>query len=348
MPDSETEGNSSLAPTPSQSSSQSSSKTTNTASQKPTVEEFEVKLSSGFDSDISGAKINLSSTSKPNSFLDLVYSSGKLYVKTSEDIILNSAISGGWLAYDLKKFKDPTPSNKFWSSNFSDSDFSLTGKRINNETVSGVRCFHYSAVATIGGALSDFGLSDSSLSSLEIEYWVGAKDHLVYQMKIKAIPTSKSAISRLDITLNFSDYGSDDSGFILPATSTEADLSVDTTDGRSTSSSTSSETTSKTRDIKRKSDLANIAKALESYQVNTGRYPVSPGSEKISTFAGTLYNSLIPSYINLLPLDPLDPTYYYGYESNGTSYALSAVLENATDSDGRKIGSKNIYFLRSQ
>jgi len=334
----------SATPTPSQSSSQESLEATGVANKKPTVEEFEVNLTSGFDNKVSGAKINLSSTSKPSSTLDLVYSSGKLYVKTSKDIVFDPLISGSWLAYDLKKFKDPSPSTKFWSSNFTSSDFSLVGKRVGNETISGVRCFHYSAIATVGEALSDFGLSSDSLSSLEVEYWIGAKDHLVYQMKIKAIPTSKSAISRLDIVLNFSDYGSGDSGFILPATSTTANLGANTTDGQPT---TADLTTSESRDTKRKSDLANIAKALDSYQTNTGQYPIS-ANEKISSSAGTLYKSLVPNYITLLPIDPLDPTYYYGYDSDGRSYTLSAVLEDTNDSDGRKIGNKNIYFLKSQ
>ena len=334
----------SATPTPSQSSSQESLEATGVANKKPTVEEFEVNLTSGFDNKVSGAKINLSSTSKPSSTLDLVYSSGKLYVKTSKDIVFDPLISGSWLAYDLKKFKDPSPSTKFWSSNFTSSDFSLVGKRVGNETISGVRCFHYSAIATVGEALSDFGLSSDSLSSLDVEYWIGAKDHLVYQMKIKAIPTSKSAISRLDIVLNFSDYGSGDSGFILPATSTTANLGANTTDGQPT---TADLTTSESRDTKRKSDLANIAKALDSYQTNTGQYPIS-ANEKISSNAGTLYKSLVPNYITLLPLDPLDPTYYYGYDSDGRSYTLSAVLEDTNDSDGRKIGNKNIYFLKSQ
>ena len=130
----------------------------------------------------------------------------------------------------------------------------------------------------------------------------------------------------------------------MPATSTTANLGANTTDGQPT---TADLTTSESRDTKRKSDLANIAKALESYQTNTGQYPIS-ANEKISSSVGTLYKSLVPNYITLLPLDPLDPTYYYGYDSDGRSYTLSAVLEDANDSDGRKIGNKNIYFLKSQ
>jgi type II secretory pathway pseudopilin PulG len=99
--------------------------------------------------------------------------------------------------------------------------------------------------------------------------------------------------------------------------------------------------------MKRKSDLANIAKALDNYRTNTGQYPVSSGSEKISS-TGNLYKSLVSDYITQLPIDPLDPTYYYGYESDNTNYTLSAILEDTSDSDGRKVGSKNIYFLKSQ
>lgn len=315
------------------------------SSQKPTVEEFEVSLSSAFDSKISGADIKLKSNSKPSSSLNLVYSAGKIYLKSSSNIVFNTKVDGGWLSYDLKNFKESNPSTEFWSSNISNSDFSVTGSRQSSQVIDGVRCFRYSAIVNIGGAFANFGLTDSSLSSLELEYWIGARDHLIRQLKLKAVPTSKSAISRIDLTLNFSDYDSEDSGYIIPATSTPSVLGF-STNSQSDSSAINQTVTS--RDQERKSDLANIAKALENYKLTGGSYPVSLGQEKISASSGAIYNSLVPNYLSLVPLDPNDPTYYYGYESDGDSYTLSAVLENDSDTDGRRIGSKNIYFLKSQ
>lgn len=318
------------------------------SSQKPTIEEFKVDLNAGFDKKVSGAEINLKSTSKTSSSIDLVYSSGKIYLKSSKDIIYDPNVPGGWLSYDLKKFKDPNPSEQFWSSNLSGSDFSVIGKRTSSETIGDVRCFHYSATVNIGGAFDSFGLPDSSLSSLELEYWIGVKDHLIRQINIKAVPTSKSAISRIDMMVRFSEYDSGDSGFIVPASSTPSTLGNSSVSSQLSPGGSSDQLTDVVRDQKRKSDLANIAKALENYKSTRNAYPISTGEEKVSSSSGSLYVSLVSGYITYIPLDPLDPTYYYGYESDGKNYTLSAVLESGSDAEGRKIGDKNIYFLRNQ
>ena len=102
------------------------------------------------------------------------------------------------------------------------------------------------------------------------------------------------------------------------------------------------------RDSQRKSDLAKIAKALEEYFLIYKKYPVVSKLEKISKTNGTLVVALYPKYISEVPIDPLDPKYYYGYESDGTKYTLSAVLEDKTDTSGQIVGSTFLYFLTSQ
>lgn len=72
------------------------------------------------------------------------------------------------------------------------------------------------------------------------------------------------------------------------------------------------------RDAKRKSDLGEIAAALEMYRSNNDTYPAT-----LSTLtSGTVYISIIPT-------DPQSSSYVYYYIMNSASdYTLGAHLEN--------------------
>ncbi len=300
-----------------------------------TVEELTTEINAQITDSVSGVDINIKSSENSNSKIQLVYSSDKMYLKTSDDIVYGSQTKGSWASLDFNKFGNDNPGQSFLGSQFSGSDFSIVGSRGTEETINGVRCFHYTGVATIGNALQNFGLSNDSISSLNMDYWLGTNDHFIRRLTMRIIPGSKSAVSRIDMTLDFSDFGNNSSDFIIPATSTPF----------SASASTSS--TVGARDNQRKTDLANIAKALESYHTANGEYPQATGTEKISPTSGTLFSSLVPTYLSTLPLDPNDPTNYYGYVSDGASYTLSSVLEDKTDTSGKQVGANYLYFLSS-
>lgn len=100
----------------------------------------------------------------------------------------------------------------------------------------------------------------------------------------------------------------------------------------------------KSRDNKRKSDLRNIATALESYYNDKARFPndnasgamMGCGSNDISLCDwGAIFsdkNSTI--YMPKLPQDPKSGyTYYYDSLSSNRSYQLYARLENTQDKD---------------
>lgn len=83
----------------------------------------------------------------------------------------------------------------------------------------------------------------------------------------------------------------------------------------------------KANDAKRKSDLAQIQRALESYYQDNGRYP-TVSSNKI--FTTTLVNWGAPwqPYMNIVPKDPVTAhTYVYYSTADGQSYVLYANLE---------------------
>lgn len=91
----------------------------------------------------------------------------------------------------------------------------------------------------------------------------------------------------------------------------------------------------KSRDSQRKSDLANVARSLEMYYNDKGRYPNATGGlingiEWGSEFRDdAVTNGAI--YMVKLPSDPGSSTYYYSIDTNGTAFRIYALLENDKD-----------------
>ncbi|MCX6810158.1 MAG: hypothetical protein NTY30_00240 [Candidatus Berkelbacteria bacterium] len=330
---------SSTTTTPSTTDTTPSSGFSTTTDSNSTIEQLSTNISAQITNTVSGADINIKSSKSANSEIQLVYSQNKMYLKTSSDIIYDSQAKGSWVSFNLNKFGTDSPGQSFFGNSFSGSNFSIIGNRGNGETINGVRCFHYTGKATIGTALQSFGLTNNSVSSLDFDYWLGTSDHLIHRLAMKIIPGSESAVSRIDMTIDFSNYGNNSADFLVPASSLPF--------SGLTSTTAVDLSTAQSRDAKRKTDLASIAKGLESYHSAQGKYPQAAVAGKILPTSGTLYSSLIPTYLASLPIDPNDPTNYYGYESNGTTYKLSSVLEDKTDTSGKQVGSNFLYFLSS-
>lgn len=101
--------------------------------------------------------------------------------------------------------------------------------------------------------------------------------------------------------------------------------------------------TANINDAKRKEDLANLKTALKKYYTATQSYPVAATMEKTTDPAAL--KVLVPDYLAALPLDPLSSTYYYGYKSDGTTFELTAVLEDKTDPSGITAGDIFLYRI---
>jgi len=91
----------------------------------------------------------------------------------------------------------------------------------------------------------------------------------------------------------------------------------------------------KADDARRKSDLGQIQKALESYYQDHSSYPASVNN-KISDpqNGGTIaWGSAWGSYMNMLPKDPEAPAASYAYvmTQNGQGYRLYATLDRTND-----------------
>ncbi len=105
--------------------------------------------------------------------------------------------------------------------------------------------------------------------------------------------------------------------------------------------------TTRSYDTQRKSDLNQISKALESFNNDIGRYPLSDSNGAIlcyqkddsvvtnPTCSGAKLtiriDGVVSSYISV-PTDP-DPSNKYVYQSDGNTYALYTRLHNTEDKD---------------
>ncbi|MBI4101079.1 type II secretion system protein GspG [Candidatus Microgenomates bacterium] len=85
-------------------------------------------------------------------------------------------------------------------------------------------------------------------------------------------------------------------------------------------------TQARARDDARKDDLKNIQQALESYFGDNVAYPTTQQGLAV----------LEPDYMNDVPADPLGAL--YDYESSGTTYTLTASLENPNDPSANQNG----------
>lgn len=101
------------------------------------------------------------------------------------------------------------------------------------------------------------------------------------------------------------------------------------------------------RDQLRKQDLAEIQAALERYKLAEGQYPLAADRDQTNNPGNQLELELVnKGHLQELPVDPLDPQYYYGYLSvDGSKYELTAILENTKDPTGILVNDFYLYQL---
>jgi prepilin-type N-terminal cleavage/methylation domain-containing protein len=80
----------------------------------------------------------------------------------------------------------------------------------------------------------------------------------------------------------------------------------------------------KSNDVRRKSDIAQIQRALESYYQDNNHYPIATIAPY--QIPGVSWGNSWQPYMNILPQDPSSAK-HYAYYSNGQTYYIYANLE---------------------
>lgn len=102
------------------------------------------------------------------------------------------------------------------------------------------------------------------------------------------------------------------------------------------------------RDKQRKEHLAALQVAIDQYYKEAKKYPVSASFAESKTFlASSPLVILIPKYLQALPVDPQNPLRWYGYQSDGKTYTLTASLEVTTDPEGKYEGEAYLYTVKN-
>lgn len=102
------------------------------------------------------------------------------------------------------------------------------------------------------------------------------------------------------------------------------------------------------RDATRRTNLDAIKQALdESAAAQTPfGYPVTRGIVHLDTDP-SIQSALAP-YLSSIPKDPQQPDRYYGYQSDGTTYRLTAVAEEAAGDDIEDVGGLKLIVRTNQ
>jgi len=99
------------------------------------------------------------------------------------------------------------------------------------------------------------------------------------------------------------------------------------------------------RDKQRLLDLDSISLMLWHYKEKNGSYPISDSVAKLNEDNSVVSEIRSANVGEKIPTDP-SGKYYYGYESDGETYELSAVFENKKDTRCELEGSLCIYRLK--
>jgi hypothetical protein len=336
----------------SSSSSSSSSDSSATQSQdagssyqlsEPTIKELKTEFNFISGTDSAQADITINKIVGTDSKISLVASDSNLYVKSADIKFDEKSIAEKWLKYSLSDITEPNPVGDFMNMK-TDSGFTIIGKRVGNEKISDARCYKYLlSEVELGDALGNVGITSEMVQSMNGTIWIGIRDHLIRKITLTIIPSVSASISRIDLEMEISEYGVNNSITVPSLTNV-----VDLTGASPSVTAAAGATETLTGDDKRKSDLLSIKSALNEYKSKVGSYPVSTSLDKLNSAGSIAAAALVPNYIDSLPTDPKDSLgWYYAYKSDGNTFSLSARLTDSTDPSATKSGDIYLYYLKN-
>jgi len=289
-----------------------------------------------------------------SSSVDLIATKSQLFVKSSPDIqFAPNAEDSKWLEFNVVNVQNENPFKDFASIKL-DQGFSIIGQRSGNEKIGNTRCYKYTIDnLEIGDSLSFLGINKDMVQKIEGNIWIGVADHYLHKVDLKIIPSISSSISQMSVTFEMFDFGVENS-ITIPALQDKVVANV-LVNPSTTETSTSETTTTPTvasavtmaeRDQTRKNDLQSIKTALEKYKSTNGKFPIANTMIHLNTADNVVQKALVPEYISALPTDPKAADgWYFGYKSNGSTFTLSARLENPADPQVTRVGDAYIHWV---
>ena len=288
------------------------------------------------------------------STVSLLSTKNQLFVKSSQDIkFATNADTSKWLEFNISAVQNENPFKDLTNIKL-DQGFSIIGRRSGNEKMGAIRCFKYSIDnLEIGDSLDFLGIEKDSVQKIEGNIWIGVADHYLHKVDLKIIPSISSSISQMSITLEMYDYGIENS-IQIPALADKiiANITVDpnatatSTTTTTTTPSVASAVTMEERDQTRKADLQSIKVALEKYKIANGKFPIANTMIHLDTKDNVVQKALVAEFIASLPTDPkAGEGWYYGYQSSGSKFTLSARLENPADKQVTKVGDIYLHWV---
>ncbi len=203
-----------------------------------------------------------------------------------------------------------------------------TSSYFGRESIAGTETYHYRA--TISGKdlpiLTAFAQSPIAAawqsSNGPIDLWISRSAHLLTKLTVTLTNATKQSIT-INATLANQQVGE----ITVPDGAVDVSAAL-------------------TPDQMRKSDLSVIAASLAKYFKDKGVYPLAASIVHTDQVNSAINTALVPVYLDKMPSDP-SGSHYYGYVSDGSTYQLSAVLDNAADPDGTVSGPLTLYLLKS-
>jgi len=320
-----------------------------------TIKEINADFESLSSADGTKTDFTINKITGKNSSISMITNQNDLYINSSSDIKFNEkAENNKWLDYSLTALDSKNVVNDIFSLK-TDSGFSIIGRRIANEKIGDQRCFRYQIDSLeVSSSLEFLGIESEMVQKISGDVWIGIKDKLIHKIDVTIIPSISSSASRIDLEVEFYDYGSSNN-IEIPRLDNKIAVTaggeLEESEGATAKEEAVEEevtATESSRDILRKTDLASIKSALLEYSSDNGYYPVSSSWSNINQASSQVASKLVPEYLASIPTDPKSAEgFYYGYKSDGKTFTLSARFENLNDSEISQFGDIWLHYVYS-
>ena len=289
------------------------------------------------------AKIKISGDNREVN-LELKQVQNLLWVNSDQIKFAGNWEKDSWFEYQLAAESASLLPTQFFSADLAKAKASAIGSRVANEKMSDERLYRYTYdQIEIGDSLKTLGITYDMIQRVSGDLWFGVNDHLIKKANIKVDLAPSLPIASLEITLTFNDYGAPNS-LEKPTKSIKPETTLGPNFGQD-QDQVEKIAKAKENDLKRKSDLMAIRKALLEFRKVSQGYPLAATSQSLRESGNLVEKVLVPNFISVVPKDMNSAAgWSYYYKSiDGQSFILSARLE---ESELENPGlSPNLYYL---